>query len=79
MLYLDLLKKHHGHHTNSRKNKIDTKKLPARFVDFIDFILEKKAKITDNPLNIRPLGLLKGKMKMSASFDEPLEDFNSYL
>lgn len=48
-------------------------------VDFIDFILEKKVKKTHNPLKKRPLGLLKGKMKMSASFDEPLDDFNNYI
>lgn len=48
-------------------------------VDFIDFILEKKVKKPSISLNQRPLGLLKGKMKMSDSFDEPLEDFKSYM
>lgn len=48
-------------------------------VDFIAFILEKKVKNPSISLNQRPLGLLKGKMKMSDSFDEPLEDFKSYM
>lgn len=48
-------------------------------VDFIDFILEKKVKKTTISQNQRPLGLLKGMMKMSDTFDEPLEDFKGYM
>ncbi|QEK52199.1 DUF2281 domain-containing protein [Pedobacter aquae] len=48
-------------------------------VDFIDFILEKKVKKTSISSKKRPLGLLKGRMKMSDSFDDPLEDFKSYM
>lgn len=60
------------------KIKLIPKSYQQEVVDFIDFILEKKVKRTDSPLVKRQLGLLKGKMKMSTSFDEPLEDFNSY-
>lgn len=61
------------------KIKLIPKGYQQEVVDFIDFILEKKVKRTDSPLVKRQLGLLKGKMKMSTSFDEPLEDFNSYM
>lgn len=47
--------------------------------EVVDFILEKKAKKDVSVLKKRPLGLLKGKMKMSTSFVEPLDDFNSYM
>lgn len=43
--------------------------------DFIDFILEKKM----HSQGKRKLGLLKGKMKMGADFDEPLDDFKDYM
>lgn len=39
--------------------------------DFIDFILEKKVSVSGKRQG-RKLGLLKGKMTMSADFDEPL-------
>lgn len=48
-------------------------------VDFIDFLIEKKAKKSNSIYKERPLGLLEGKMKMSNSFDEPLEDFKNYM
>nr|WP_294901196.1 DUF2281 domain-containing protein [uncultured Pedobacter sp.] len=47
--------------------------------EVVDFILEKKAKNNAISSNQRSLGLLKGKMKMSASFDETLDDFKSYM
>lgn len=46
--------------------------------DFIDFILQKK-NIDSPDNNKRKIGLLKGKMKMSADFDEPLNDFKNYM
>ncbi len=57
------------------------KKVPAAYQqqveDFVDFILEKKNKsVSDSE---RKFGLLKGKLKMSADFDEPLEDFKEYM
>ncbi len=61
------------------KIKLVPKNYQQEVVDFIDFIIEKKAKKTSLVLKKRPLGLLKGKMKMSLSFDEPLDDFNTYM
>ncbi|MBC6108880.1 DUF2281 domain-containing protein [Pedobacter fastidiosus] len=43
--------------------------------DFIDFILQKKTKNDLEENKKRKIGLLKGKMKMSSDFDEPLNDF----
>jgi len=40
--------------------------------DFIDFLIEKKMKATN--LKSRPIGLAKGKIKISDDFDEPLTD-----
>jgi hypothetical protein len=58
------------------------KKLPVAYQkeveDFVDFILEKKINI-EKVEKKRTLGLLKGKMKMSADFDAPLEDFKDYM
>ncbi len=47
--------------------------------DFIDFLLSKK-EITKNTSSIpKPkFGSAKGMFKVSADFDEPLEDFNEY-
>ena len=48
-------------------------------IDFIDFLLEKKIPSKPSIKKERKLGLLKGKMKMSNSFDEPLADFKEYM
>lgn len=61
------------------KIKLIPKNYQQEVVDFIDFILEKKVQNPTVSSKKRPLGLLKGKMKMSASFDEPLEDFKHYM
>lgn len=57
------------------------KKVPIAYQqqveDFIDFILERKHKPTTEIE--RKFGLLKGKLKMSDDFDEPLEDFKEYM
>ncbi len=47
--------------------------------DFIDFIIEKKSNMKLLTNQGRKLGLLKGKMKMSPDFDEPLDDFKDYM
>lgn len=44
--------------------------------DFIDFL---KSKVENNKDGKRKLGLAKGQIKMSADFDEPLEDFKEYM
>jgi hypothetical protein len=61
------------------KIKLIPKNYQEEVIDFIDFILEKKANKNNSILTERPLGLLKGKMKMSDSFDEPLDDFKNYM
>ncbi len=57
------------------------KKIPPAYQkeveDFIDFILQKKG--SKGQKAQRKLGLLKGKLKMDSSFDEPLEDFKDYM
>lgn len=57
------------------------KKIPVAYQqqveDFIDFILEKKYQPSLE--NGRKFGLLKGKLKMSDDFDEPIEDFKEYM
>ena len=59
------------------------KMIPAAYQqeveDFIDFILEKKGNLKSPQNKGRKLGLLKGKMKMSPDFDEPLDDFKDYM
>lgn len=58
------------------------KKIPVAYQqeveDFVDFILEKKVNPSKSSEK-RTLGLLKGKMKMSADFDAPLDDFKEYM
>lgn len=46
--------------------------------NFVNSILENKINIP-NMKKKRTFGLLKGKMKMSADFDAPLEDFKDYM
>ncbi|TCD12625.1 DUF2281 domain-containing protein [Pedobacter frigidisoli] len=59
------------------------KRIPAAYQqeveDFIDFILQKKTTKELGENKKRKIGLLKGKMKMSADFDEPLNDFKDYI
>jgi len=52
--------------------------LKSEASDFIDFLIEKIKK--KNQKGITPkFGSLKGKIKISSDFDEPLEDFNDYM
>ena len=59
-------------------NKIKSlpENLQSEASDFIDFLLKKNQK--KNGIK-RKAGFLKGKIKMSADFDEPLEDFKEYM
>lgn len=56
------------------------KEIPAAYLqeveDFIDTILKKER---ETPQRERKIGLLKGKMKMSADFDAPIADFKDYM
>lgn len=47
--------------------------------NFIDYVWEKKLGLSSEKQSSRNSGLLKGKMWMSADFDEPLEDFKDYM
>ena len=51
--------------------------LQQQVADFIDFLIERSAvkttKIVPHP------GSAKGKIRMAADFDEPLEDFKDYM
>jgi len=45
--------------------------------DFIDYLVSKKRK--NKSKKVRQAGFLKGKIKMSSDFDEPLDDFKDYM
>lgn len=49
--------------------------------DFVDFLLykTKKKKQKSDASKQSNFGILKGKIKMSDDFDEPLEDFKNYM
>ena len=52
--------------------------LKSEVSDFIDFLIEKAKK--KDTKNVKPkFGSLKGKIKLSVDFDEPLEDFKEYM
>lgn len=55
----------------------DLKKELKEFVQH----LKEKAKLSSDSkrIKVRRPGSLKGKIKMSADFDEPLEDFKEYM
>ena len=54
-----------------------TPKLKKELNDFIDTLLKKQKK---NQKKKTPVyGSLKGKIKMSKDFDEPLDDFKEYM
>ena len=59
--------------------KIDINSLPKSLrdevADFVKF-LKKKSK-TNSKLKTREFGYAKGKIKLSADFDEPLDDFKN--
>jgi hypothetical protein len=49
--------------------------------DFIEFLLSKanQNSFDQKPLKRDGLGSLKGQIKMSDDFDEPLEEFREYM
>lgn len=61
--------------------KIDINSLPKALrdevADFVEF-LKKKAK-TKSRLKSREFGYAKGKIKLSADFDEPMDEFKKYM
>ncbi len=46
--------------------------------DFVDFLRQKGAKKQPHQ-DARAYGILKGKIKMTPDFDEPLDDFKAYM
>jgi len=46
--------------------------------DFIDFLLSKQKK-NKTEVSHPQFGCAKGRFKMSADFDEPLDDFKDYM
>jgi hypothetical protein len=53
------------------------KELRAEVADFIEFL--KKKSRTKSKLKSREFGFAKGKIKLSADFDEPLDEFKNYI
>ncbi len=45
--------------------------------DFIDFLIEKS--VAKKKIVTPTFGSAKGKIKMSADFDEPLDEFKEYM
>lgn len=67
---------------SSLKYDLDSlpKALRDQVMDFIAFLVEKNKSPKDKPTpKKRQFGAGKGKVKMSADFDEPLEDFKDYM
>ncbi len=46
--------------------------------DYVDKLLARLRKGAQQKIE-RPLGMFKGKIRMSDDFDEPLEDFKEYM
>ena len=64
---------------SSLNTKLETlpKNLKQEVLDFIDFLLEKSSKRKKKV--IPQFGSAQGKIKMSANFDEPLDDLKDYM
>jgi hypothetical protein len=52
--------------------------LRKQVVDLIDALLKRTPK-PEPPKKKRPIGLMKGKIRMADDFDEPLEDMRPYM
>lgn len=53
------------------------KDLRQEVADFVEFLKNKSG--TKSKLRMREFGFAKGKIKLSADFDEPLEEFKNYM
>lgn len=53
------------------------KDLRAEVADFVEFL--KKKSRTKSKIKSREFGFAKGKIKLSADFDEPLDEFKNYM
>jgi len=61
--------------------QVDINSLPMHLqqelADFVAFLKSKKQKEPD--LSAREFGFAKGKIKLAADFDAPLDDFKAYM
>lgn len=55
--------------------------LKSRVIDFLDFFIWRNKKLKKKkPISKkRKFGSMKGQIKMSKDFDEPLDDFKDYM
>ncbi len=53
------------------------KDLREEVVDFVEFL--KKKSRAKSKLKMREFGFAKGKIKLSADFDEPLDEFKNFI
>lgn len=51
----------------------------SEVIDFIQFLKSKLPQKSQQELEKRPFGVLKGKIWMSEDFDASLEDFSEYM
>jgi len=54
------------------------KNMQKQVIDLIDALL-KRAPKPEPPMKKRPVGLMKGKIRMADDPDEPLEDMRPYM
>lgn len=61
--------------------KLEINSLPKELrLEVADFVAFLKSKSKNQPkLKERQFGYAKGKIKLSADFDEPLDDFKDYM
>ncbi|MDR0618701.1 MAG: DUF2281 domain-containing protein [Bacteroidales bacterium] len=59
--------------------KLQEPELKNEIWDFVQFIVQKKAHTTAIGERKPIFGIAKGKIKMAADFDEPLEEFKEYM
>ena len=54
------------------------RKLPIRVQAVLEPVTSPKVEAS-NPSSLKGFGCLKGRISMTADFDEPLEDFKDYM
>ncbi len=55
------------------------KSLKSEILDYMDYLLAKRAKVGKR-LDVHPkAGFLKGTFEMSPDFEQPLDDFSEYM
>lgn len=60
--------------------KIDSlpEDIRRQVTDFIEFLLARREK-PEVPKRKRPIGLMKGQIRMSDDFDDPLDELKEYM